>query len=110
MKRFTREITTDKSREALLADALQSLTTPLARYKYELETQTDVSLTYVRKYRPWAVWVIAIGLFPIGLIALVFVERAYITVTFEEAQTGTVMRVVGEGTSELRDAFEALTM
>jgi hypothetical protein len=110
MKDFTREVSSERPREAVVAEALQTLTVPLARHGYQLEAQTEVGLTYVRDYRPWWVWFLAICLFPIGLLAMFFVERAYITATFEEKDATTTMRVSGEGTSKVRKAFEGLTI
>ena len=114
LKEFKRELTAEKPREAVIADALQSLTVPLARHGYEIQTQTDSTLTYARKYRPWFVWAPVI-FFPIGglvtlLLAIFFVEYAYITLSFEQDGGTTTMRVAGEGTSKVANAFETLTL
>jgi hypothetical protein len=94
-----------------MADALRTMTVPLSRYGYVLESQTDVSLIYARTYRPWWVWILTIFLFPIGLLAyFALAEHAYVTMTFEQADGHTVMRVSGEGEDKLRNAFATMTL
>jgi hypothetical protein len=106
VEQFSREIPSEKSREALIADALQTVTVPLARHGYELQTQTDTSLTYALTYRPWWVWVLTICLFPIGLLAYFsLADHAYVTMTFEQTEGGSIMRVTGEGTLKVGMAF-----
>ena len=110
MKEFTRETTAEKPRDALIAEALQSMTLPLARHGYKLDSQTDGTLTYVRKYRHWLVYAACIFLFPLGLLTLLIVERAYITITFQQEGQTTTMRIAGEGTKKVKQAFETLTL
>jgi hypothetical protein len=47
MKQFASQITAERSSEALMADALQAMTVPLARHGYKLDAQTPTTLTYV---------------------------------------------------------------
>jgi hypothetical protein len=111
MKQFAREIAAEQPRETLMADALRSVTIPLARHGYVLEVQTDTSLTYARTYRPWWVWILTICFFPIGLLAyFALAERAYVTMTFEQADDGALVRVAGEGTAAVSQAFATLTI
>jgi hypothetical protein len=110
MRTFSREVTAERRREAVLTDAHQAVTVPLARHGYALDSQTDASLIYVCTYRPWYVILIAIVLFPIGLLALLHVERAYITITFEQDGGTTHMVMSGEGSKKVREAFETLSL
>jgi hypothetical protein len=110
MREFTREIVADKPRDALAADAVQAMTLPLARHGYKLDSQTDGVLTYVHTYRHWLCWTAAVFLFPLGLLTLLIVERAYITITFQQQGDTTTMRIAGEGTKKVRRAFEQLSV
>jgi hypothetical protein len=111
VKQFKREIASEQTREKLMADVLQTVTVPLARHRYVIDGRTDTSLIFVRTYRPWWVWIITIGLFPIGILAYLGLgERAYVTMTFEQLDGHALLRVSGEGTKEVSAAFETMSV
>ena len=94
-----------------MAETLQSVTVPMGRHGYSLEAQTRTSLTFVRSYRPWYVWVVTIGLFPLGLLAyLAGGERAYVTLSVGRQENQTLMRVSGEGTKTVSEAFCTMSL
>ena len=112
MERFTRELV-DATRppSAVAADTLGTVTVPLAQAGYALEGQTATALTFVRTYRTTLTWVITVLTFPFGLLFYAAgAERAYITITFEPQGDGTFMRIAGEGPTEVKLAFEKLSL
>jgi hypothetical protein len=112
MEQFARElVAADRAPASLAAEALTTITVPLSQAGYTLEGQTETTLTFGRTYRTTLMWVLSVCLFPIGIfIYLASAERAYITITFEAQGNDTVMRVAGEGTPEVRQAFETLSL
>jgi hypothetical protein len=62
---------------------------------YQISGQTDTTLTYTRTFIPaWAI-VVAIIVFPIGLIALLVRREAVITVAFSGDGTRSTASLVG---------------
>jgi hypothetical protein len=105
---FTRELDTAKPPSQVLSEAVTTLTGPLANFNYTLQTQTENALTFVRRYRPWFIWVGVVIFFPLGLLLLLYRDTATITVALEPADGGTRIRVAGKGEENVRQAFERL--
>jgi hypothetical protein len=110
VKSFTREIQTSKPPERVRTEALTSLTQPLARYGYVLTTASESGLTFARHYRPWWVWVLAVVIFPVGLLFLFAPNTATITVVLEPDESGTLVRVSGLGEPKVNQAFESMQL
>lgn len=110
MRTFETTRQSEKSPEALLPEVLGGITSPLADWGYELTTQSDRTLSYVRQYRPWFIWLGAICLFPIGLLFLLYKQSAALTVVFESTGAGTVVRVNGMGEKRVQRAFEQMQL
>ena len=108
MQDFTREITTDKQPATLLTECISDWSGQLAQHNYVLTTQSEIGLTYHKRYWPkWAI-VIAILFFPFGLVALFAKDDATITATFTPSDSGTVMLVSGKGPKAVAEAFAAM--
>lgn len=109
-KSFDHEFATPKSAATIQRELIQTWTGQLAKWGYDLTSQSDVGVTYGRTYRPWWVIAIAICLFPIGLLALLVTETSVITATIEpDVETGgSVLIVNGTGPKKVRDGFERL--
>jgi hypothetical protein len=112
MEQFARELVdANRPPSAVAADAIGTITVPLSQAGYALEGQTATALTFVRTYRTTLTWVMTVITFPFGLLFyLAGVEKAYITITFEPQGDGTLMRIAGEGPSEVKRAFETLSI
>lgn len=110
MRDFSREMTTPKAPSTVLTECLQEWNGPLGDYGYSLTTQTDRSLTYNRTYRSWAVWVVCVLLFPIGLLALLVRSQAPITATITPEDDQTRVFVAGRAPHGLRQAFESMEL
>ena len=110
MKSFSREVHTSKPPDTVRREALISLTEPLARYSYVLTTESELGLTFARKYRPWWVWVLAVVIFPIGVLFLFDPNIATVTVFLEPEEGGTLVRVAGVGEPKVQQAFESMQL
>lgn len=112
MKYFDLEFESEKQPADLLRDCLASFTGQLANNGYMLTSQSDVAVTYHRKYRHWGVILVAIFFFPIGLLALLITDDATITATVEpnDETGGSALIVTGKGPKNVRRGFEALQL
>jgi hypothetical protein len=108
VKSFSCDIQTSKPPNRVRTEALVSLTEPLARYGYVLTTESELGLTFARKYRPWWVWMLVAVTFPIGLLFLFVTDTATVTVVLEPEQSGTLVRVAGLGEPKVGQAFESM--
>ena len=87
---------------------MTSVTEPLAGYGYVLTTESELGLTFARQYRPWWVWVLAVVIFPIGVLFLFDPNIATVTVFLEPEEGGTLVRVAGRGEAKVSQAFESM--
>jgi hypothetical protein len=110
VKTFSRVVQTSKPPDTVRREALTSLTEPLGRYGYVLTTESELGLTFARTYRPWWVWVLAVVIFPIGLLFLFATDTATVTVVLEPEESGTLVRVAGVGEPKVSQAFESMQL
>jgi hypothetical protein len=110
MKYFDLEFESTKEPDEVMRETITSWTGPLAANGYTLTSQSDIAVTYHRKYRHWFVIVLAIFFFPIGLLFLLITDDATITATVErdDETGGTALIINGNGSKNVRKGFEAL--
>lgn len=110
MRRFDLEIETSETPDDLRRDFLSSWTAELAACGYSLTSQSDVGVTYAKKYRRWYIILLAVLLFPIGLLFLLARDEAAITATVEpdDDTGGAVLLIRGLAPRYLVKAFEKL--
>ena len=110
MKYFNLEFQSDKRPADLLRETLVSWTGQLADNGYALTSQSEVAVTFHRKYRHWAVILLAIVFFPFGLLALLITEDATVTATIDRGDDGdgSVLVVNGRAPCNVRRAFEVM--
>jgi hypothetical protein len=106
LKTFSRELTTDQEPAAVLAECLASWSGRLSENNYELRTQSDVGLSYHRKYRsPWLA-IPVVAFFPLGLLALLITSEASIVASVAPVDGGGSRLVVnGKAPKNVREAF-----
>jgi hypothetical protein len=80
----------------------------MAHCGYELIASTATWLEFVRRRRPVWTILVAIFLFPIGLIALVHREERRVTVLLERGPGGCTITARGEAPLPVRQAFAEL--
>jgi hypothetical protein len=110
MKRFEFEFPSAKPADTVRRELLQAWTGPLAGWGYDLTSQSDVGVTFSRKYRRWYLILLAVCLFPIGLLFLLVSETAVITATIDPDQGngGSVLAVSGTAPKKVAGAFATL--
>lgn len=110
MKHFDLEFDSAKQPQDLLREALAACTGQLAANGYMLTSQSEVAITYHRKYRHWSVILLAVALFPLGLLALLITDDATITATIEPDDNtgGSILVINGLAPKNVRTAFASL--
>ncbi len=83
------------------------MTVPLARWDYRLISNTDDTLIYERRYRPGWTYLVAIFLFPVGLIALLHEVTRALTITISESDRGSVILFRGDVDSKVAEAIDS---
>jgi hypothetical protein len=106
---FTETMVVDRPRADVLTEALRVIAPHLGAYGYEMVGSAPDRLVFQRAERPvWTV-VVAICLFPIGLIALTHTRTMHVQLDFEELGERRA-RLTAYGTAPLavRRAFAEL--
>jgi hypothetical protein len=81
---------------------------PMERWGYEVTQRWDGRLRFERETRPiWTV-LVAVFMFPIGLVALVYKDRERITIDLDEDEHGTHLVASGIAPLPVRRAFAEL--
>ena len=70
VKAFEEVRESGKSPQALLPEIVTGLSGPLASAGYVLQMQSEQVITFVRKVRPWFIWIGVVLLFPLGLLGV----------------------------------------
>lgn len=106
---FTAEIDSDLSPGELKREILTTLSVPLGKSGYQLESESDADVTYAREYRPYAVPAIIFGIFLLFPLVFFFVQRTdRITFSISGVNGKTQLIVVGDGPRALRRSFDEL--
>jgi hypothetical protein len=127
MEDFTHQWELEKSAEQARRDMGTNLPPRLSRWGYRMITQDDSTMAFERTYAPWYVVVLAVLLFPIGLlfllrkraigllfllirkrIVLLFLlirKRASLVFTIEPDGQTSKMTANGRATPKLRNAL-----
>jgi hypothetical protein len=92
----------------VLRECLSTWNGELADNGYSLTTQSEIGLTYHKKYRPWWLVFPVVLFFPLGLLALLITSDAHITATITPIDDGSKLDVSGKGSKYVREAFEEL--
>jgi hypothetical protein len=108
MEQFDLEFRAEKSPKEILRECLAVWTGQLADNGYALTSQSDVGVSYSRKYWRWYIIALAVFLFPIGLLFLLVRDEATITATISHENGESVLVVNGTAPTNVREAFEDL--
>lgn len=87
----------------------RTITPMFSRGGYKLTERQPWSATYSKKSTPFAHYVAAVILFPIGLIALFFQNESALFVNFETYGSGTMVKVSGNAPKSVRRWLDDLT-
>ena len=97
------------SAKPTMAELIAHVAPPLNNVGYELIGREDGRLRFEREHRPLWTFVVAVLLFPFGLLALLHKDRDRITIDLDDdEQHGTNLVAIGVGPLPVRRAFTAL--
>jgi hypothetical protein len=81
---------------------------PMERWGYDLTQRWDGRLRFERETRPIWTILVAIFLFPFGLLALLYKDRERVTIDLDEDESGTNLVASGVAPLPVRRAFAEL--
>jgi hypothetical protein len=81
---------------------------PMERWGYDLTQRWDGRLRFERETRPVWTILVAIFLFPFGLLALLYKDRERVTIDLDEDEHGTQLVATGVAPLPVRRAFAEL--
>lgn len=93
---------------ATQAELIAHVAPPLHRYGYDLIGREDGRLRFEREQRPIWTFLVAIFLFPFGLLALLHKDCDRITIDLDDDEHGTTLVAIGVGPLAVRRAFAQL--
>src|SRR5688572_7588700 len=103
---FTYEWRLDVTRDTAMEAALRHIAPAMHRQRYELVEKSAERLVFTYTHRPAWTFLVAVGLFPFGLIALVHTAEERIVLDFDRARGGATRLVVtGRAPRGVRRAF-----
>jgi len=107
MRDFTYTFETSKDQPTVLRECLAEWTPQLSSHGYHLTTQSEIGLTYLKRFRPWWIVFPVILLFPIGLLFLIYTQEAQLTATVSPSGegNGSCLTVAGKGPKAVAEAF-----
>jgi Domain of unknown function (DUF1707) len=106
---FTETLVVDRPRAAVLTEALREIAPRLGSYGYELVGSAPDSLAFERSERPVWTIVVAIVIFPFGLLALTYQRTMRVQLSFEElGEDRTRLTAFGKAPLSVRRAFAEL--
>ena len=91
-----------------MAELMAHVAPPLERWGYDLVQRLDDRLRFEREVRPAWTFLVAVFVFPIGLLALMHKDRERITIDLAETDRGTTLVASGVAPLPVRRAFAEL--
>lgn len=96
------EIESDQDLGSTRERLLDDLGSPFARDGFGPKDFAETYLVFERRYIPWWAIVLAVGLFPIGVLFLLIKNTATLFIEFDEEATGTrINKVDGQASPEV---------
>ena len=90
------------------ADLIEFVAPPMRAHGYTMEQCTEANMVFVRRQRPPWTYLVAILVFPIGLIALLHKDREEIVFDLHERGEQTLVSVSGRAPLAIRRALSEL--
>ena len=108
---FTLHMVVPASREDVHLEVLRTIAPPLVDYGYQLVSHSPTGIVFECRLRPSWTILVAIFVFPIGLIALTIRRNERIVISLaERSEGGTGMTVSGNAPRRVRKAFLELKL
>ena len=105
---FTARWLAPARRRQAAAELLEFVAPPMRSHGYALEANSEANLVFIRKRRPAWTFVLAVLLFPVGLLALLHTERDEIVFDLHERGEETLVSVSGRAPLAIRRALTEL--
>jgi len=106
---FTYEWHLDVAPDKAMDAALRHIAPAMHRGRYELVERSPERLVFTYAHRPAWTYAVAVGVFPFGLIALMYTTEERIVLDFDRARGGATRLVVtGRAPRSVRRAFAEL--
>ena len=97
------------SARATMRELVADVAPPMVRWGYDITQVQDGRLRFERETRPGWTYLVAVFVFPVGLLALLYKDRERITIDLDEFDDGTTQLVViGTAPLPVRRAFADL--
>ena len=97
------------SARATMRELVADVAPPMVRWGYDITQVQDGRLRFERETRPGWTYLVAVFVFPVGLLALLYKDRERITIDLDEFDDGTTQLVViGTAPLPVRRAFAEL--
>jgi hypothetical protein len=94
--------------EHTMGELMEHVAPPLARHGYALVSRSPYRLVFVRERRPLWTILVAIFLFPFGLLALLYQDREQIAIDLHPEGRHTLVSATGVAPLDVRRAFAQL--
>jgi hypothetical protein len=105
---FTVRWQSPASAKVTSAELVAHIAPPLESWGYDLIQRWDDRLRFEREVRPAWTFLLAVMLFPFGLLALMHKDRERITIDLSETDRGTALVASGVAPLRVRRAFAEL--
>ena len=105
---FTARWLAPARRRQAATELLEFVAPPMRSHGYALEVNSETNLVFIRKRRPAWTFVVAVLLFPFGLLALLHTERDEIVFELHEHGEETLINVSGRAPLAIRRALSEL--
>jgi hypothetical protein len=105
---FTRRWHSPADARLTMRELMTFVVPPMERWGYDLTQRFDGRLRFERETRPAWTILVAIFLFPFGLLALLYKDRERITIDLDEDEHGTQLVATGIAPLAVRRAFAEL--
>ena len=94
--------------ERTMSELMEHVAPPLARHGYRLVERTPYRLAFSRDRRPVWTILVAVFLFPFGLLALLYKDSEQITIDLHPEGRSTLVSAAGIAPLDVRRAFATL--
>jgi hypothetical protein len=105
---FKTRIRTAKDVAAVRDAAMRTVVAELIADGYRLTSQSPTSFVLERTYRPAWTFVLAVLVFPLGLVALLHTDSSQVVIHLESSGSGTLVQVSGTARRPVRRAVREL--
>jgi hypothetical protein len=90
------------------ADVIEFVAPPMRNFGYEMVHCTEAQMVFVREERPWWTYLLAVLVFPLGLLALLYKDRDQVVIDLHDHGDRTEITASGVAPLAVRRALAAM--